>query len=250
MENVAEFKNGFEQAYTDEIIERLGASGYHVEHAVLSAHDYGVPQRRRRAFFLATRRRLAQPFPSPTHGDDNATLSLFPKQRYVTVWDAIGDLPGLTHGDSYEGKPYRKKAFTDFQRLIRASSGMIHNHTARRLQPEQYERLASILPGQGIKNLPARLRPKSGYSGAYGRLTKDMLAPTITRWVFHPGSGRYGHPVDIRLITMREAARLQGFSDDFTFTGSYIQQAHQIGNAVPPLLVKVLAEHLRSELRV
>jgi DNA (cytosine-5)-methyltransferase 1 len=103
-----------------------------------------------------------------------------------------------------------------------------------------------LQPGEGIKQLPAALRPKSGYSGAYGRLTKDMVAPTITRWVFHPGSGRYGHPVDTRVITIREAARLQGFPDTFEFVGTYTQQAGQVGNAVPPLLAAALAHTLRQ----
>src|SRR5690606_5274029 len=81
-----------------------------------------------------------------------------------------------------------------------------------------------------------------------GRLTKDMVAPTITRWVFHPGSGRWGHPVDIRTITMREAARIQGFPDWFEFRGTYVQQAGQIGNAVPPLLVERIAESMLLQL--
>ncbi len=250
MENVAEFKNGFERAYTEEVEERLGELGYDVHHSVLAAHEFGVPQRRRRAFFIATLEKLEKPFPQPTHGEIGASMSVFKTKPYVTVWDAIGDLPSLEHGETYTRERYGKKPFSEFQTLIRGRSLKIQNHIARKLQPKQYERLASIEPGEGIKNLPARLRPKSGYSGAYGRLTKEMIAPTITRWVFHPGSGRYGHPVDIRLITMREAARIQGFPDDFVFEGTYIGQAHQIGNAVPPLLVKTIAEHVRCQLSV
>ncbi len=249
MENVAEFKNGFDQAFTEEIENRLGGLGYHVHHAVLTAHEYGVPQRRRRAFFLATKEKITQPFPRATHGDAAAAPSLFPLAPFVTVWNAIGDLPSLKHGESYENKPYRRKAFSEFQTRVRGSNDLIMNHVARKLQATQYARLSSIEPGQGIKNLPHHLRPKGGYSGAYGRLTKEMIAPTITRWVFHPGSGRYGHPVDLRLITMREAARLQGFPDDFVFAGTYIQQAHQIGNAVPPLLVEVITGHLLRQMR-
>jgi DNA (cytosine-5)-methyltransferase 1 len=68
-----------------------------------------------------------------------------------------------------------------------------------------------------------------------------MVCPTITRWVFHPGSGRWGHPVDKRLITIREAARLHSYSDNFRFVGTYIEQAGQIGNSVPPLLAAQIA---------
>jgi DNA (cytosine-5)-methyltransferase 1 len=134
---------------------------------------------------------------------------------------------------------------TEYQRLIRRDLRGVRNHIARKLQPLQYERLACLKPGQGNKDLPEHLRSKGGYSGAYGRLTKDMVAPTITRWVFHPGSGRWGHPVDIRTITIRETARIQGFYDDYEFIGSYNDQAGQLGNAVPPLLAEVVANHLK-----
>ena len=82
--------------------------------------------------------------------------------------------------------------------------------------------------------MPEELRVKGGYSGAYGRLDYTSVAPTITRWVFHIGSGRFAHPREVRGLTMREAARIQSFSDDFHFVGSRNDQAGQNGNAVPP----------------
>lgn len=236
MENVAEMQNGFEQAYTHLIVELLQERGYAVKYAVLYAPYYGIPQKRRRAFFLASRDNEPFVFPVPTHFDRDNTLNLFSCNTYVRVWDAIGDLPELQHGEGTDPTPYHNAPFHPFQEWVRDGSQQIYNHVARRLQPTQYERLASIDPGQGMNDLPETLRPKKGYSGAYGRLTKDMLAPTITRWVFHPGSGRFGHPVTPRVITIREAARLQAFPDSFRFVGTYIQQSHQVGNAVPPLL--------------
>jgi DNA (cytosine-5)-methyltransferase 1 len=247
MENVAEMKNGFEQAYSNEIVNRLEEDGYCVSHQILNAADYGVPQRRRRAFFIAWKRKMPLRFPAPTHHrSDNVTeknpfLPGLDDHKRVTVWDAIGDLPSLSHENKRHIFDYECKPFSEFQRLMREGSNHVFNHTPRTLAPVQFERLASLQPGEGLKNLPDHLRPKSGYSGAYGRLTKDMVAPTITRWVFHPGSGRFGHPVDTRVITIREAARLQSFSDTFEFTGTYTQQAGQVGNAVPPLLVRQIA---------
>ncbi len=248
MENVAEMQNGFEQAYTNLMVEILETYGYSVNYSVLYAPDYGIPQRRRRAFFLASRDSEKLSFPKPTHFDTGGVPTLFAEQSYVTVWDAIGDLPQLEHGEGEELMSYKMVPFHNFQEWARQNSHQIYNHVARHLQPTQYERLSSIKPGQGIKDLPDHLRPKSGYSGAYGRLTKDMIAPTITRWVFHPGSGRFGHPVTPRVITIREAARLQAFPDTFRFVGTYIQQSHQVGNAVPPLLAEAIGSTLVSRL--
>lgn len=246
MENVAEMKNGFDQTYTTLIVEQLESYGYTVKYGVLYAPNFGVPQRRRRAFFLASRDSESFAFPCPTHFDNSGSPNLFENNSYVTVWDAIGDLPPLQHGEGDDPTSYSQEPFHGFQEWARSGSERLHNHVARHLQPAQYERLSSIGPGQGMKDLPEALRPKSGYSGAYGRLTKEMLAPTITRWVFHPGSGRFGHPVTPRVITIREAARLQAFPDTFRFVGTYIQQSHQVGNAVPPLLSESIGRTLLS----
>lgn len=242
MENVAEMKNGFDQSYTDEVITRLSDAGYSVVEAILAAEDYGVPQRRRRAFFMASRSGRALRFPEQTHIRRSEKLSLFSSPQHVTVWDAIGDLLSLGHGGGEEWSQYATLPFSDYQQLVRNENKMVANHVARYLQPRQFERLSSIEPGQGHKDLPEHLRTRGGYSGAYGRLTKDMVAPTITRWVFHPGSGRWGHPVDVRTLTIREIARLQSFPDGFEFVGSFTQRAGQLGNAVPPLLAQKIAE--------
>lgn len=247
MENVAEIKNGFESAYTNEIKERLTKSGYEVEVKIIYAPDFGVPQRRRRAFFFANRLNKKVVFPNPTHSPEN-NLSLFEneKAKYVTVAEAINDLPSLEHGEGKDQVEYHVLANNDFQILMRKNSEIIHDHVARKLADKQFERLNSIKAGQGAKDLPEHLKPKSHFSGAYGRLEWDAIAPTITRWVFHPGSGRFGHPSDVRVITIREAARLQSFSDDFVFSGSYIQKSHQVGNAVPPLIMKSIAEKAKE----
>lgn len=247
MENVAEMKAGFEQAYSDEVIERLCSLGYEVNHAVLNSADYGIPQRRRRAFFIGARNGLKPSIPRPTHTKD-AGGCLFPTPSHVSVWEAIGDLPSVPHGGSSED--YAAPPQTDFQRRARGDQTKIANHVARKLELTQLARLAALQPGQGLKDLPKELQTKGGYSGAYGRLAENMVAPTITRWVFHPGSGRWGHPRDTRLITIREVARLQGFPDSYGFVGSYLQQAGQLGNAVPPMLIEILVRPVAAQLGV
>ena len=248
MENVAEFRNGFSNRFSDEINERLNKAGYAVTSAVLNAAEYGVPQKRRRAFFLAFRGSSAPTVPTPTHFDKPKQQLGFETNNFVSVWDAIGDLPSLQHGQGDDVCEYACDPFSEYQKARRKPSGQVRNHIARELRPLQYARLAALQPGQGIKDLPENLRVKGGYSGAYGRLTKGGVAPTITRWVFHPGSGRWGHPVDLRTLTIREAARIQGFSDDYEFVGSFVQQAGQIGNAVPPLLIRQLAAAMKERL--
>ena len=248
MENVAEMKNGFSSRFSEEVLARLEQAGYAVTHVTLNAAEFGIPQRRRRAFFLASSNGQAPRPPSPTHGRSVRQGDMFYRKPFVTVWNAIGDLPSLHHGDGEDPSSYACGPFCEYQRKIRADSSQVHNHVARHLAPTQYARLASLLPGQGNKDLPEGLKTKGGYSGAYGRLTKDMVAPTITRWVFHPGSGRWGHPVDIRTLTIREAARIQGFADSYEFVGSFVQQAGQLGNAVPPLLIEKVATAMRDQL--
>lgn len=250
MENVAEMKNGFERSYTEQVIERLNEEGYTVREVVLNAADYGVPQRRRRTFFMANRDNIAFEIPPQTHVNPTKLHDLL-SSFHVNVWDAIGDLPSQPHNAPHQKYVrYATAPFSDFQKIMRNGNTMLSNHTPRPLKPIQYERLAALKAGQGLKDLPEHLKVKSGYSGAYGRLTKDMICPTITRWVFHPGSGRWGHPVDIRVLTIREAARIQGFPDDFEFVGSYTQQAGQVGNAVPPLLVKAIVESMMTQLGI
>ncbi|MDE3109813.1 MAG: DNA cytosine methyltransferase, partial [Acidobacteriota bacterium] len=248
MENVAEMKNGFDQAYSDEVIGRLDKLGYTVSHAVLNAADYGVPQKRRRAFFLAMTRGVPVEFPLRSHSASSGVKQLFELPKQVTVWDAIGDLPSIKNGEGTDPSEYASEPFSEFQKIVRKNRDRVSNHVARQLKAVQFERLAALKPGQGLKHLPPHLKVRSGYSGAYGRLTEDMIAPTITRWVFHPGSGRWGHPRDIRVLTIREAARIQGFPDDFEFVGSYTQNAGQVGNAVPPLLIERLASKISIQL--
>lgn len=255
MENVAEMKNGFEEAYSQEIISRLQEEGYTITTVVLNSADYGVPQRRRRAFFMANRFGVPFEAPKPTHlaqnKDHGKTISLFENPTHITVWEAISDLPNIRHDEKSELEVnYAKPAETDYQRLMRNGNKRVKNHAPRKLAALQYQRLAALKPGQGHKDLPEKLKTKGGYSGAYGRLTKDMIAPTITRWVFHPGSGRWGHPEDIRTLTMREVARIQSFPDDFEFVGSYNDQAGQLGNAVPPLLAQRIVQSMLNQLEV
>lgn len=246
MENVAEIYNAYSGAVRKEIENSLEKFGYKVFTKVVYAPDYGIPQRRRRCIFFATRNGKEPTFPEPLFSSKESSTLFGKVKKYRSAWSAISDLPIIQDGEGYEPMPYTNVPENEFQEQMRAESEFLFDHIAKKLRPTQYARLASIKAGQGIKDLPPELRPKSGYSGAYGRLDYEMIAPTITRWVFHPGSGRYGHPRETRLLTIREAARIQTFSDDFRFTGTYVEKASQIGNAVPPLLMFNFAPKIRE----
>lgn len=234
IENVAELYNAFEGSIRDEILTILRNVGYAVKVKIIDMSLYGIPQKRRRCFFFASR--VGTPF--------------FPKERsaLISAWSAISDLPVVQQGEGYNGMPYSHEPENSYQKYMRKNSDTVYNHIANTMKELQTARLASIGPGQGLKDMPAELQVKSGYSGAYGRLDYTSVAPTITRWVFHIGSGRFAHPREVRGLTMREAARIQSFSDDFHFIGSRNEQAGQIGNAVPPLFMEQLAQNIYDAL--
>jgi DNA (cytosine-5)-methyltransferase 1 len=102
-------------------------------------------------------------------------------------------------------------------------------------------RIRLLGEGEGQLHLPPELQTKEGYGSAYRRMQADAQALTLTTWMFHPGSGMFTHPKDDRVVTIREAARLQSYQDDFVFTGRYHSQCRQVGNSVAPLMAMNLA---------
>jgi DNA (cytosine-5)-methyltransferase 1 len=252
MENVPEILKAYNGVVRHEITEQLESQGYKVIAATLNSANYGIPQTRARAFFLASLDKRLQ-FPEPTHfgeirGDyrtakSSNQLALLQSNMssVVTVKDAIGDLPPLDAGEEYNAEAYPSLPQTAYQAMLRHGSTKLVNHVARALSPIQMSRVRVLSEGQDARDLPPELAPKKHYSGAYGRLYWDKPARTITRWVFHPGSGRFFHPTQNRTITIREAARLHSYPDNFHFLGTYTDMASQIGESVPPLLGKAIA---------
>ena len=225
-----------------EIYAGMHELGYRVDMRVLKAEQYGVPQERRRVFFVATRTDAPILFPEPTHGPG--------LEPYVTVWDAISDLPVLKNGDDRALRAYRTAPQNSYQALLRGDYAKPANHSASRLSKINEERMQHIPPGGSWRDIPLELLPagmqkakRSDHTKRYGRPRKTDLACTIlTKCDVHWGA--YIHPVQDRALTVREAARLQSFPDFFEFQGSRTEQYVQVGNAVPPLLGKRVAESL------
>lgn len=225
-----------------EIERAIGQLGYRVDMRVLKAEQFGVPQERRRVFFVATRTDAHIAFPEPTHGP-----GLLP---FVTVWDAISDLPALENGEDAAPQAYPNRPQNGYQALLRGDCTTVSNHSASRLARINLERMRHIPPGGSWRDIPRELLPagmlkakRSDHTKRYGRPRKDDLACTVlTKCDVHWGA--YIHPAQDRAFTVREAARLQSFPDCFRFQGSRTEQYVQVGNAVPPLLGKRVAESL------
>ena len=132
--------------------------------------------------------------------------------------------------------------------MMRDGSTELYNHIATAHSKVTLERLRMIPPERGKEMLPTEHLTKSIYSGTWCRMKKDSIARTITTRYDTPSSGEFTHPFLDRAITTREAARIQSFPDTYHFYGAKSSQMKQVGNAVPPLLGKAIAEQIMHDL--
>lgn len=269
--------------------------GYKVEVAVVNCADYGVPQLRERAVFIASSIGPAS-FPKTSHADPkNKELLMDGRLPWVTVRDAIGDLPAPpVEEDSLGGQGianYGDKPST-YAQSMRSSEAFPFNHITRGYKKSVLDIIKQMRPGQNWDAESERMRAKYAraiakyskthgvseerarldlegtgainpvfyrdyYWSAYTRLAWDSPALTITANANFLGSGRFSHPTELRGITMREAARLQSFDDDFRFVTSMTNDndtsrvgigMDMIGEAVPPNLSQAIATHLAAQL--
>ncbi len=234
IENVAELLSSDEYPAIQRRAHRMGFSTIG---EVLLAADYGAPQSRRRAVILGWHAssfdRPAFP-PMPTHAAPR-TLSNLPNWR--TVFDAIGDLPRPVGTeirrmkapfDLHFGRQPTEKSIARYKAVPVGGNRFDLQRNAPELTPDCW------------------IRKTSGGTDLFGRLWWDRPSVTIRTEFFKPEKGRYLHPDQDRPITHREAARLMGFPDDFKFTGTKVQIAKQIGNAVPPPLAGAIAGTVRE----
>lgn len=249
MENVTGLTSISGGHLIESIVSEIRASGYeNVAYRILKAEEYGVPQERRRIVFLANRLGLPVEFPLKTHDGD--------RSPYTTIWDAIGDLPPVnTKNEHLFGATYASAPQNPYAAAMRRNSVVAANHYGPGLGKVNLERIRHIPQGGSWRDVPFDLLPagmkkakRSDHTKRYGRPRPTDLSCTIlTKCDIHWGA--YVHPFQNRPFTVREAARLQSFPDDFEFYGSMTEQFVQVGNAVPPLMAKSIAEAiLRSSL--
>lgn len=250
MENVPGIKADHNKKIINGFLNRLKKK-YHVVEGILNSADYGVPQIRKRFVLHAVRKDIYKELvevgfefdlPSPTHSKFGEK-GLLP---WKTVREAIGDLPAIHAGQTYEDP-----------------NGQIYNHKSANLDQKNIRRIQVIRANGGSRvGLPDDLilachkkKDKDGnvfegHKDVYGIMDADKPSPTITGGCLCYSKGRYGHYEQDRAISIREAARLQTFPDDFIFSDSLTTSALQIGNAVPIELVKASGTVLKNAMYV
>lgn len=223
--------SGWFRGQIERVVSKLG---YQVTAGVLRASDFGVPQVRQRAIFICSRNRKIS-LPSCTY------------ENVMTVWDAISDLSYLNSGEGAEVSPYLKEPLCEYQKAMREGSDELHNHKASNHAEIAVRKLSMIPPECGKESLPKGLLGKQKFSGTWGRLKWRLPSPTIDTRFDAASNGTNNHPCLNRAITPREAARIQSFPDRFVFVGTKVAIRQQIGNAVPPLMAKAIADQIYNE---
>ncbi len=199
-------------------LQTLKHNKYEFDMQVVDASRYGVPQTRKRFILIACRQ--------------NSGLSISPIEYSMTFNNVepattkmfISDLPEIKAGESHPDIP---------------------NHESAKLSAINLNRIKNTPPGGDRRNWPAELTIPShknhkGHTDVYGRMAWNAPAPTLTTRCISYSNGRFGHPEQHRAISVREAARLQTFPDEFVFHGSLSSCARQVGNAVAPEMAKYI----------
>lgn len=228
MENVPNIISMGKGSVKEHIIKDFEKLGYKVVYKILMASDFGVPQNRRRAFFV---------------GLKNGEEFEFPEQIVidkVTSEEAISD---LTEDSILDGTAYPFPPKSKFQTTIRNGNKVVFNHEITNHKEQTVEIISMVPDGGNYKDLPKELHQTRKVNIAWTRLNSQKPSFTIDTGHRHHFHYKYN-----RVPTVRESARIQSFPDSFIFQGSKTSQYKQVGNAVPPMLAEHLAKQLLKEL--
>lgn len=230
LENVPGLIRLFDGKAGKRIIDDFTDLGYDMQSKILYAPEYGIPQIRKRVFFVGVLHGFGKfEYPRP----------LLSKNEFITTKEAIGDLPSLEHNLGSEKANYESKPFTEYQKIMRKNSKYLMNHVGTK-HSEKTVKLISMVPeGKNYKSLPKPYNTMFKYNEALTRYSSNKPSLTI-----NTGHRSHFHYKWNRIPTVRESARLQSFPDNFIFYGNKSQQYRQVGNAVPPILGRVVASQV------
>ena len=232
IENVKNMIQAADGFFIEQIKDKLLNAGYIVNYGIMNSKKYGVPQSRERAIIIASKSK-------------SITLPIG-FNKIVSVRDAISDLSYLESGEGVEETFYFNEPESVYQSERRKNANVLYNHKATNHSKIALKKLSFIPPEGDKRSLPKSMLGKQKFSTTWSRLRWDDVSPTIDTRFDTPSNGRNSHPNLNRAITPREAARLQSFDDGFKFYGNKTAICKQIGNAVPPLMAKALANQVKK----
>jgi DNA (cytosine-5)-methyltransferase 1 len=220
---------------------RLAKDGYSIDIVSMNALDYGVPQNRLRLFVIGNRLGRMFSHPPQTHGSGA-------RRTPVTLREAIlGDLP-LRAAELKGGTfPYLSGPTSSFQKSIRGHAKTVHNHVITRNSDRVRLRMSKVPVGGNWRDIPPKfLGIRVSHSCLYKRLDPD--SPSVTLGNFR--KNMLIHPKCNRHLSLREAARLQSFPDDYYFDGPVTLMQQQIADATPPLLARAVGKEIMKWLAI
>lgn len=268
-ENVPGLLSMADGAIFEQILQVFNELGYHLSVKILFGPHYGIPQERWRLILLGSQYGEIS-HPAPTHfakgranfrGGGTLTIPLDSADAKrllpaINVGDAIRDLPRLNMGEGAEEVGYTADPLSAYALRLRNPDGITFNHFAAKLSKQNVERMRHVPPGGSWRDIPHELLPrgmqqarKSDHTKRYGRLSFEGLSGTVLTKC-DPHWGTVFLPDQDRTLSVREAARLQSFPDQYRFLGSRVSQYVQVGNAVPVLMAMAIANTVRDHLSI
>lgn len=257
MENVEGLLTANNGIYLHEAAKAFIELGYKIRIEKIYAHEYGVPQRRKRVFVIGNRLGVDFDLPEPTIQVKGRIF----RNSDITLRHTISALPEPTQGKN-QSLTYQTSPESEWEEQLRNGAKVLTDHHVFFLTKIQLERIRHLKQGQTMKDLPVKLQHESfqrrsnrrvqdgtpsekrgGAPSGIKRLVYDEPSLTITG----AATREFIHPTQNRPLTIREAARIQTFPDSFVFEGNDSEKIQQIGNAIPPLLARIFAEHIKND---
>lgn len=235
------------------LVDKFRELGYkNANYMLLNAADYGAPQIRKRAFIVGSKSAIPIEAPVQTHGSKEELKKNPLLLPYVKLVEAIDDLPTIRTGRITSNTDDYLPISNPFQAEMRKKSAKVKHHIVTKNSPLVIERIKTVPPGGNWENIPRNLMQVNGkynkiekaHSMIYKRLRKNEPAITITNF----RKGMMIHPTQHRLLSVREAARIQTFPDDYVFEGGLSARQQQVADAVPVMLAKKVSESVLEHL--